>query len=336
MGDALGAPMDAMTPEQVDAVVAYDPSDVPALARYLGPDGARGTDATQLMLFAAEGLLRAHARRRAGGHSDWQHDDAVSSVYQSMLRWLGTQDHDQPPPRPDGWLVAQAPMYQRRSRAAHTVRALRSGLRGSAEQPTNNSQEPSVLCGVVPVAMASWTPFALARDVAALTHGHPEAGLAAGAFATVLQKLLVGESLADAVESAWRRSNEAGGHAVARAMEAALEAADEGDPTPDRSSVVLGRGTATDALALALFATASTPTPGDAAGVAVLAGGPASRLGALAGTMSGALHGGAIPAELLEPLDLGPLVETMADDMYRHFSGVPFTLDEDEWERFPG
>jgi ADP-ribosylglycohydrolase len=182
----------------------------------------------------------------------------------------------------------------------------------------------------------SWTPFPLAHDIAALTHNHPQACLAAGATATLLQKLLVGESLQDAVEAAWRKTEQAGGRGIAEAMEQALQAADDGEPTIARCLEILGEPTATSALALAVFATASTSDPMGAMTAVVQTGGPASRLGALTGQISGALHGPALPDALVDALEARRAVITVAEDLYRHFSGVPFALSEDEWDRYPG
>ena len=340
VGDALGAPYDGKTHEEVQRSRRPDSLSEGAMRplRYLPVAGDVGanTDATQLLLFTAEGLLRAHTRRRAAGHDDWLHDEAISSVHRAFLRWMDTQRAEGPPPRPDGWLVGEAAMYARRARDPVTSRVLRSGLRGGVDTPINNARDPSVLPRAAPIAMASWTPWAMARDIAALTHTHVDAALATAAFSVVLQKSLVGGRLADAVESAWRHATEEGASALADRMERALEAADTGEPTPDRAADQRGEGDAAGTLCLALFAVASTETTADALQVAISAGGSTSRGGAATGLLAGALRADPLPDVLLEPLELREIATCVADDLYAHFSGVPFELTEETWARYPG
>ncbi len=340
VGDALGAPYDGLSVSEVAAQLRPESlatSQVRPL-RYRPVQGRVGanTDATQLLLFTAEGLLRASARRRAKGHEHWIHEEAIATVHRAHLRWFDTQRSDGPPPRPDGWLVAQAALYQRRGRDHVTQRALRSGLRGRLDAPINNARDASVLPRAAPVAMSSWTPYDLARDVAALTHTHVDAAHATAAFSVVLQKVLVGNPLADAVESAWRRATDAGQHSLAARMEQAMEAADTEDPTPERTARVRGNDDAVGVLTLALFATASTGGVHEAIRVAIAAGGSASRAGAATGLLAGAHRIHDLPDVLLAPLELRPVVEAVADDLYRHFSGAPFKMDEEEWAKYPG
>lgn len=340
VGDALGAPYDGQTLGEVQR--SRRPESLPEGShrplRYLPVAGRVGanTDAAQLLLFTAEGLLRAHARRRAGGHQDWVHDDALSAVHRAYLRWLDTQRTEGPPPRPDGWLSGEKALYARRTRDPVTARVLRSGLKGRLDAPINNARDASVLLRAAPVAMASWTPWSLARDVAALTHMHTHAAHATAAFAVILQKCLVGTSLDDAVESAWRQATDAGDTTVAQRMEQALEAGDTREPTPAHAEEARGDDDALGALCLAIFAVASTSDSPAALQVAISPGGSASRAGAAAGLLSGALRADPLPDILLEPLELRGIATTVANDLYGHFSGSPFELTEAEWDRYPG
>jgi len=338
VGDALGAAYDGQSAAEVRAhrrPESLSSSQRPLRYLPVGGDVGANTDATQMLLFTAEGLLRAHTRRRAAGHDDWPHDEALSSVHRAYLRWYDTQRADKPPPRPDGWLVAQRAMYQRRARDPVTPRILRSGLRGRLEAPINNARDASVLARAAPIAMASWTPWLLARDIAALTHTHADAAHATAAFAVVLQKVLVGRSLADGVESAWRLATDAGAAPLARRMEAALEAADQ-NPTTKMAEHQRAADDATGCLVLALYAVASTKSSTEAIEVAISTGGDASRAGIATGLLSGALHGAPLPEVLTGPLELADLAATVADDLYAHFSGTPFELTEAEWDRYPG
>ena len=339
-GDALGAPLDGKTPEQARASVPTDAHGVRALRHLLPVDGSLGghTDVTQLVLFVAEGLIRSHHRHAVG-----QPSDATSMVYAAMLRWMSTQTQRSPPPRADGWLASVPELYRPASRDLGTLRALRSGLRGSLERPINNWRDASVLPRVAATALSSWTPYQVASDIAALTHSHPEPCYAAGLYACILQKLLVGEPMADAVASGLSRLPDDDEAAELQAVvDHALDTADLGDPTPERAAEVLAFGGpdpshARAVLGVSLYLVGCIERLDDAIGVAVLVGGPASRVGATVGQLCGAMRGpDELPAGLADALKLRKVVETVADDLYRHFSGVPFDVTEDEWDRYPG
>jgi len=339
-GDALGAPLDARTPEQARATVPRDAHGLRALRHLLPVDGVLGaqTDATQHALFVAEGLLRSHHRHAVG-----QPSDATSLVYAALLRWLSTQTQASPPLRADGWLAGEPAMYRRRARDLGTMRALRSGLRGSLERPINNWREASVLPRVAPCALSSWTPFQLASDIAALTHSHREPAYAAGVYATILQKRLVGESLADAVTSALTRlPDDEDAEELSAVIDHALDTADLGDPTPERAAEVLAFGGpdpthARAVLGAGLYVAGCVERLDDALGLAVLVGGPASRVGAVVGQLIGAERGITdLPADIVGALELREVVTTVANDLYEHFSGVPYEVSEDEWDRYPG
>ncbi len=133
------------------------------------------SDATQMMLFTAEGLLRAYVLG-----SSRQVCHVPSIVHHALLRWLTTQDYPSlTPVAPDGWLIRQMELWSRRAPDITCTSALKvSGSKG---------------CGAL-VRVAPCAFFAHAFDYASqsgrLTHGHPTGYLAAGLFADILQRVV--------------------------------------------------------------------------------------------------------------------------------------------------
>ncbi len=343
VGDALGWALDAAeAPTGKRGHPALDPRQLSdgsaALRRYVPVDGRSGLvgDTTQLMVFTAEGLLRAH--NRAASH---QPADPVASVHRAWLRWLDTQRKGAPPPRADGWLSGQAPLYARRARTTVTGQALRSGWMGSPERPINNASEGAALPRVIPAALSRGWPLPdLARRVTALTHGHPSVGHAAVAVVTLVNHLVRGGSWDDAVDAAWSELEAAGPTAatVLEALGAALEQADLGDADPHRLKAFGDGWSAESVLAIAVYACSAVSDPADVAGLAVLHPGGSDWTGALAGALAGARFGmRAVPQELRAGLELAAEVEAIAEDLWSHFGPGPFfEPGEEDWTRYPG
>ncbi|MDR3080868.1 MAG: ADP-ribosylglycohydrolase family protein, partial [Streptomyces sp.] len=82
VGDALGAPLDGLTREEIRA--AYGPEGLGDLAFGYGRRGAL-THRTQLTLFSVDGLVRAQVRRDTGA---WH---PPTDLHRAYLRWAATQ-----------------------------------------------------------------------------------------------------------------------------------------------------------------------------------------------------------------------------------------------------
>lgn len=334
VGDALGWPLEQLSAEAFDD--ARVGGRVEALRSYVPVDGRPGLagDTTQLLLFTAEGLLRAHNRHCAG-----QPADPAGSVHRAWLRWLDTQRLGGPPLRTDGWLAGLPELYARRARGQTTLQALRTGLMGRPDRPINNARDAAPLARVAPVALThGWDPAVLGRDVAAITHGDALVQLGAGAVARLLQELVLGAALPQAVDVVWADLEpQAGARPLVEAVERALDAADVGEPTARRVASFGDGRDAPSALAIALYCTAATDTFGDAVGLSVLHAGASEWTGALTGALCGARYGaGAVPAALAQDLELGARVAAVAGDLYRHFASGRFEPNVEDWNRFPG
>ncbi|WP_457033772.1 ADP-ribosylglycohydrolase family protein [Kitasatospora sp. P5_F3] len=309
LGDALGFP--------VEGVSLYTIQDRHGPAGITEPvpdrEGVVGriSDDTQMTLFTAEALLRGAS---------------VPQVQQAYLRWLDTQEHPAPPPAADaphrtGRLREERWLYARRGPGRACILGLQQQYVPDPRRPLDGTPGPvnpdSKGCGtVMRSAPFGFVPgsFELAARCALITHGHPTAAYAAGAFAAVIGELMTGQPLEGAVRYAldllagYPRHQE-----TSTALERALSLAEAGsDQLED-----LGAGwVAEEALAIAVYAALSAPTPatvGPALLLAVNHSGDSDSTGAICGNLLGARHGaGALPPEWLAQLEGRAVIAELA------------------------
>lgn len=308
VGDALGAPIEFLSLDQIR--VTYGPDGIRDPAD-TSDQGGRITDETQLTLFTAEGLIRA----RTG--------DRVEFVHQALLRWLDTQDFTAPGGRMGarGWLVDVAGLRQRRGPGMSTLASLGSGVRGTRDEPINESKGSGAVVRVAPLGLvAADDPFELGCDLGATTHGHPTGWLAAGAQAHLIWRLMEGDNLESGLDSALARLAGMDGHEECTAgLQSAISAASDTDAEPAPEAVTaLGEGWVADET-LAMAAYCSLVAGNDFAAAVRLAAnhsGNSDGTSAVTGTLLGALHGiDAVPADWRDTLGLADVIETVGEDL---------------------
>lgn len=334
VGDALGAGIrragkgpQFSSPDQVD---------------YLPIKGTRGGLSwhSQMTLFTAEGLIRAKRRMDSKGMCD-----LVGVLLHAYYRWLAGQKQTMPkkasaPIENDGWLSTIAGLAARRGASPTVVEALQSGKRGSLEQPINTSKGAGGLARIAPVGLAGVSnSFELGCELAALTHGHASGYLAAGFFALLIERLVAGDSLEQALDAAEKALKAKPKHqeclkAVTRARELAT-----GLPASASSIQQLGGGaSAPEALAIAIFAALKAENFAHGVWLAINHGGDSDLTGALTGQLLGLLYGvQAIPERWLAQLELRKQINELANDFFLEFSNAPqaswFAAD---WSKYPG
>ncbi|MGW0518077.1 ADP-ribosylglycohydrolase family protein [Crossiella sp. NPDC003009] len=339
VGDALGAPVEFLAR--------------PEIRREFGPAGitdpprpALITDDTQLALFTAEGYLHAWVRGKHRGV--W---GPTETVWQSLRRWLTTQQLDGPAPLARG-LLADKRMYASRAPGVTCLRVLQS-----ATLP-NTTSDSRGCGGVARAAPAGFAPtpqtaYTLGCEFAALTHGHPAGWAPAGALALIVHLVAVRQRpLGDAVDQATGRAlrddQETG---LALAAASALAAADSaaarrvrearafGRPVPaggpSANSVErLGAGwIGPEALAIAVYAALTHRRAEqfpDALRLAANHSGDSDSTAAITGNILGALHGTAVlPREWVGRLELCDVIEQTGRDLAASCAGLPF--DEEHY-----
>ena len=324
-GDALGAAVEFM--ERTEILAWFGPG---GIRDFVPVDGRLGaiTDDTQLTLFCAEAILRAHA-------TGARPDDVAAHAHEqsrSYLRWLLTQGEAQPLlDAPRSWLMKHPDLFHRRGPGQTCLSSLRA-MRSLGERAANASKGCGGVMRVAPIGLfhAHWyapsasfdaTVFRAGATDAALTHGHASGHLPAGFLALLTALLVADVPLKDALERSRVQLEAQPGHeqtAVAVEQALALAATDPLDPAQLAS---LGLGWfGEEALAMALYSAVGAEHAGadleTAVTLAVNHDGDSDSTGAITGSILGALRGEqAIPARWLDHLELRDLVATVADDL---------------------
>ncbi len=143
VGDAFGEPVEFMSGREI-------------LARF-GPEGVAGyggvgriTDDTQMTLFTAKGLIRAHNR-----FSDRGISNVPAVVHWAYQRWLFTHEGDagavpwdpEFPAGPSAWLAEQPVLRHRRAPGTTCLASLHSVEAGTVEHRRNDSKGCGASCG---------------------------------------------------------------------------------------------------------------------------------------------------------------------------------------------
>lgn len=348
VGDALGAPVEFMSMDQITRT--FGPGGIQEYVPAFGKLGAI-TDDTQMTLFTAEGVLGAWVR--AFEHAPYEIPSQIALSYQ---RWLHTQGirHPMHDHCLNGWLISHRELFARRAPGNTCLSGLQD-MRSPDDVASNESKGCGGVMRVAPVGMycatlanssgadkdrLTKTAFELGWQSAAITHGHQTGQLASGAFAAIIMQLLTGTDLEPAIKSAMLELAEKPGHEeTTEAIKAACRLATE-RPKSAGALAQLGSGwIAEEALAIALYCALSAADFRSGVVLAVNHGGDSDSTGSMAGQLLGAMYGAkAIPQSWLLPLELRAVIETVADDLAMF--GEWELLVEDEpgnpMNRYPG
>jgi ADP-ribosylglycohydrolase len=323
VGDALGAPVEFMTLAEI-----RERFGVAGIVDYTTAFDHPGTitDDTQMTLFTADGLLRAHIKQSLEGSVNIP--AIVSHAYQ---RWLMTQGTLTPlvdSTGDQGWLIEQRELHAKRV-PGHTCLAALRAMPELGAKARNDSKGCGGAMRVAPVGLfcarepgtsdsrAARRAFDIGSELAALTHGHPTGQVAAGAFAALVALLAREWELDEAIDEVMplvvRRPL---GAETQRAIEKAVALARAGAPDVDRIRE-LGEGwIAEEALAIALYASLAAPDFTSGVLLAVNHDGDSDSTGAMAGNLLGAWHGiDNVPRKWLSSVELGSAIAAMADDL---------------------
>jgi ADP-ribosylglycohydrolase len=302
IGDALGAPWEFRsdcTREMIEAQADGF------------SHGHHVTDDTQMMLFTLEACIEHLKTER----------NLIECCWDAYRRWLltqqgGQQDFLEANPLGDD-LLHQCGMWALRAPGNTCLSALAAGVPGRIAVPPNRPINNSKGCGgvmrVAPIAFVGH--FAEACASAALTHGHVDGWLPAGALCEMIEYLSNGNELRTAAVAAWR--------AVQRFVKATsgtselLYRAVANYDIGSRDVTELGQGwTGDEALAIGLLAALYGVREGAMAGyaMAVAHPGDSDSTGLIAGVLMGAA-GVELPQALVEQVEHGPLIKKMAAEL---------------------
>lgn len=335
LGDALGGAVEFVNYQQI-------------LHRY-GPQGIQQpqpgeqglyeiTDDTQMTLFTAEGLLRARVAQSAAAEVN-----IAKIVHHAYLRWLHTQGEDNPHfaniygyQSDDGFLIRQFELFKQRAPGFTCTSALMDAEIGTLRKALNNSKGCGAVMRAAPAGMIDLgiDAFSLSCEIAALTHGHIDGILPAGFLAQLIQRILAGYELEEAV----RHSREVlrkqpQSENLCRRIDEAVELA-HSDLPAQACYKKLGQGWVGDeAMAIAIYCALKSPLDfRQGVILAVNHSGDSDSTGAICGNILGACLGRAgLPREWLAKLELEDVIAAVARDLLTTYR------DDETWRaRYPG
>ena len=323
VGDALGASIEFMSLDQIKSLFGNR-----GLNDYSEAYGRIGsiTDDTQMTLFTAEGLILSKVRHEYQGDTG-----IISAVYHALLRWLYTQETGLQEHLInnygtcsiiDGVLTGHKELFSIRAPGNSCLSALQSGKLGTIDNPVNDSKGCGGVIRMAPVGLMyddAEKAFRIGCECAALTHGHPTGFLASGAFASIISRLISGETLTTAIDDSISilKSN-TNNEETLRAIDTALELADNSTSGPDIIAEIGEGWIAEEALGIGLYCSL---VAGDdfKKGVllAVNHSGDSDSTGSITGNILGALYGiNVIPENWILKLELKRLIEETAVDLF--------------------
>jgi len=326
VGDALGAPVELLDLDEI--VSAYGEAGIRDYAPAYGKLGAI-TDDTQMTLFTAEAVLSAHVASAQQG----QEPDFFRAAAAAYARWLMTQENSRlisAANAKSSWLLQQKKLFSRRAPGTTCLSALQTS-RGKVTRAMNDSKGCGGVMRIAPVGMyfayslnGERNPgqvlsniFATGCDLASITHGHPSGCLSAGALAVIVSLILVGNSLADAIQVAREELRKHPSHKETLAAIERAEGLAKSRPRERSALRELGKGfVAEEALAIGLYCALGAKDFEDGIILAVNHSGDSDSTGTITGNLLGAAAGvEAIPHRWLAQLEMRSTIESIADDL---------------------
>lgn len=345
IGDALGAPIEFMSTDEI--FNRYGPRGVQGFVEH--PDGkGEITDDTQMLLFTAEGLLRAWHRAVLKGIGGAE----ITMTQLSLLRWLSTQGYELPPGTvsfgmEEGWLIKQRELFKQRAPGNTCLSALRSGKMGTVDSPINDSKGCGTVMRIAPAGLVfvhgqPELAFDKAVALSAATHGHPSGYLSGGVLAMIIACLVKGETLESAVNLSMQYLCTQPNHEeVTEILNRALEIHRlfKGRDLTYREIESLGEGwVAEEALAISLLCAMHYPDNFEKAVLtAVNHSGDSDSTGAIAGNLVGFLVGeSGIPERWIRDLMHKDIVRQMGEDLFTGCPSNTYGPDERWMKKYPG
>lgn len=329
VADALGAAADGLSPADIHK--RFGPAGVRDYGLVFDREGAV-TAYTQLALFTAEGALRAKVK--AEEYSTPL--SIVAPVYNAYQRWLATQDGICDARMfigiGGGQLIRWPDLYRKRNAEACCLEALTDGRLGQPDIPINDDRGCGAAVRMAPLglfycsesifrcldpATVDQTLFTTGCQLGALTHGHPDAFLAAACQALLIFRLIRGDELYEALKNTLAILVQHPRHEPCRSRLEDVLTGDNNQETLDNENHMTASRILAQAIRCALDA------HGDfSRGVlaAVNLGGPSAGRAALTGQLLGASLGRSnIPDSWLRRLELHDVIAGISEDLFVGF-----------------
>ncbi len=331
LGDAFGYPLMNMSFEEICETFEKNGAKELAVSRKTGT--ALFTEATQMSLFTADGILWAHNE-----HAEYENSAVANYVFYSYQLWLYMQTKTiagreyewlfdkTKNPNMSSLLKSKGLGKQRRLNNANIDALLdvKNNAFGTLSRRVNNNIDNGAVKRVAPAGLfygqSSDMAFRMGCDIGAITHSHPDGYLPCGVYASIVAELMEDKPLDDAINEAMallasypENSN------TYTALQKAVDLANDEDTDPQEGIAELGDGlSAVSTLAIAVYSALLHQTnfkyaialsanhDGDSAACAAITGG-------ILGTWYGYKK---LPKSWLKKIQYSSLLETVADVLY--------------------
>ncbi|EIW6162817.1 ADP-ribosylglycohydrolase family protein [Salmonella enterica subsp. enterica serovar Saintpaul] len=309
IGDALGAPVEFKSLAQIKKYLGEE-----GVTQFMPCYGGTGsiTDDTQMSLFTAEALLRAHNETDPKYQGNYLHANSVG-----LLFWYKTQTENKPHPKYTG-LLADPRLFSTRAPGATCMSAIRA-MTNNMQFANNNSKGCGTVMRMAPVGLYAHATDAIDAyttgcNFSRQTHGHPTGYIAGGAFALLIKWLADGMALKEAVckliiELEFTESGDEVTDILVKALKLASTCLE-----PHKAIKLLGEGwIAEEAMAIAVYCALVAKDFRHGVLMAVNHDGDTDSTGSMAGNILGVMLGiEAIPQEWIDGVELRDVVEDMA------------------------
>ena len=224
-------------------------------------------------------------------------EPSYSIIYDSYLDWYSTQIKSPECAYSESGLLGNPAMYHQRGPGYTCMTALKEGFPGTIENPVNNSYGNGGIMRSAPIGLLYKNPelaFTIAAKSTALTHGHPDAYLAAGCFAAIISNLMSGNNLETAINVSKTILKQHDSHEyVLENIDKALKLSKEDNNPVETIEKQFGKGAnAAETLGIALYSVLKHPDSYKKAVItAVNHSGDSDTTGAVAGNISGLING---------------------------------------------
>lgn len=331
VGDAFGYPLTKKSFEQI--CEDYEKDGALELSVSRRTKTALFTEATQMSLFTADGILWAHNE-----HADYENSAVANYVFYSYQLWLYMQtktiagreyewifDKKQNPNLSS--LLKHKGLGKARRTNDTNIDALldaRNGVFGTLGKSVNANDDNGAVKRVVPVGLYYGQniemAFRIGCDVGAITHSAPDGYLPCGVYAAIVSQLLEDKGVDESVRAAMEiLATYQGNENTYKALEKAMELADDEDTDPQDGVGELGDGkSAVSCLAIAVYCAVLHQTNYMyAVELAANHDGDSSACAAVAGGILGAWYGlKKLPKKWTKKVQYRSLLETVADVLY--------------------
>jgi len=319
IGDALGAPIEFQKLAYIRE--KFGQSGLKEFQEHNGLNAGSITDHTQMVLFTAEGLIRSRVRGELKGICD-----PKSVIHNAYMRWLKTQSETgNMELELDGYIFEVVKKQGQREPGNTCLSALKNS-RSLGEFAKNERKGCGTVMRVAPIGLMDVSPFDLASETAALTHGHPTAQISAGALAELLQ-LLKTQSLKQAIsrmllkvkkEEVKRRVTPETSNLLERAIELASCFK---QITPEIVEQLGGGWIAEEALAIGILCSMTAESYEQGVLNAINHSGDSDSTGAITGNILGAVYGAsALPKHWVKKVEARRHIEFITEALIQSYS----------------